>query len=172
MHSCKPESGQDPEIHTATALDGSASPAGEASSNLERKGRFLASTTMVSTMHSGPLPPASELAEYDRLIPGGADRLMILVEKQASHRMEIEKHVIWCQQQQAVRGQLFAMLIVMFGFVLTGYLSIQGHDTVASVVVGTGIVGIISVIATGKMQIHKSLQQKRPEKPEHLDRSE
>ncbi len=41
--------------------------------------------------HSGPLPDSHTLEEYNRIIPNGAERIMIVFEKQSDHRMELEK---------------------------------------------------------------------------------
>ncbi len=44
---------------------------------------------MLEEQFKGPLPPPKMLAEYDKLIPKGADRLMLLVESQVGHRHRI-----------------------------------------------------------------------------------
>ena len=42
--------------------------------------------------HSGgPLPPPSELEKIDQIIPGGADRLLRMAEKEQTHRIEDAK---------------------------------------------------------------------------------
>ena len=42
---------------------------------------------------SGPLPPPSMLAEYDKIVPGGAGRLVTMAETQMAHRHRLEKEV-------------------------------------------------------------------------------
>ncbi|MGC9031129.1 MAG: DUF2335 domain-containing protein [Desulfomonilaceae bacterium] len=39
----------------------------------------------------GPLPPPQVLAEFDRVIPGGAERILALAERQAAHRQNLER---------------------------------------------------------------------------------
>jgi len=41
--------------------------------------------------HHGPLPPADELANYDRTLSGAADRIIRMAEQQAQHRQHIER---------------------------------------------------------------------------------
>jgi len=43
---------------------------------------------------SGPLPSPASLREFEEIVPGSADRLITMVEKQGNHRMEIEKRVV------------------------------------------------------------------------------
>ena len=40
--------------------------------------------------NSGPLPVPSLLEEYDRIVPGGAERIFALAEEQTRHRLEME----------------------------------------------------------------------------------
>src|SRR5258708_3136622 len=41
-----------------------------------------------SSEHCGPLPPPAELEKIDQIIPGGADRLLRMAEKEQTHRIE------------------------------------------------------------------------------------
>lgn len=40
--------------------------------------------------HQGPIPPSEELANYDRIVAGAAERIIRMAEEQAAHRREIE----------------------------------------------------------------------------------
>ena len=47
--------------------------------------------TLTATMtYSGPMPHPEMLAEYERITPGLADRIVALAERQANHRMMLE----------------------------------------------------------------------------------
>ena len=39
---------------------------------------------------SGPLPPPEMLARYEEIVPGVAERIVVVVEEQHRHRMDIE----------------------------------------------------------------------------------
>ena len=41
-------------------------------------------------MWAGPIPPPELLAEYDQVIPNGAERILSMAEKQSDHRMRME----------------------------------------------------------------------------------
>lgn len=47
-----------------------------------------------TTSYSGPIPPPAMLKEYDDAVPGAASRILDLAERQADHRMDLEKKVL------------------------------------------------------------------------------
>lgn len=63
---------------------------------------------------SGPLPRPEDFAEYDRVLPGAADRILKMAENQATHRQGLER--------RALSGDLFKS---MMGTVL-GYIAFGG----------------------------------------------
>jgi uncharacterized membrane protein len=40
--------------------------------------------------HHGPIPPSEELANYDRIVVGAAERIIRMAEDQAAHRRDLE----------------------------------------------------------------------------------
>jgi uncharacterized membrane protein len=44
--------------------------------------------------YSGPLPTASEFAAYDKALPGTAERLLSMVEKESEHRHESDRKAL------------------------------------------------------------------------------
>ena len=41
----------------------------------------------------GPLPPPEILAQYEQILPGSAERIMVMAENQAEHRQSLEETV-------------------------------------------------------------------------------
>ena len=87
---------------------------------------------------SGPMPSADELAKYDALIPGAAERFLVihekqiaLVEKQAAHRMTLEKIVVNGDNGRSWTGIIVGAIIALGGLAVTYGLAINGHDAVA-----------------------------------------
>ena len=60
-------------------------------------------------MYSGPLPTSNEFAGYDKTLPGAAERLLSLAEKEVDHRHEADNKVI----KITSRGQIFGFLAVI-----------------------------------------------------------
>jgi hypothetical protein len=57
----------------------------------ESRGPTRPITSIISAHWSGPLPPPAELEKIDQIIPGGADRLLRMAEKEQTHRIEDAK---------------------------------------------------------------------------------
>lgn len=45
-----------------------------------------------SMNYSGPIPPPDIIKDYENILPGSADRIISMAEKQADHRRDIEKN--------------------------------------------------------------------------------
>lgn len=75
--------------------------------------------------YSGPLPPASEFAKYETVLPGAADRILGMAEGQSKHRKFIEKVVVICDGVQALLGTLFAGCIALAGIGAGTFLILQ-----------------------------------------------
>jgi uncharacterized membrane protein len=84
---------------------------------------------------SGPIPPPSILAGYENTLPGSADRIITMAEKQLGHRQKLEEAVVASNIQNEKVGMWFAftltLLLMSFGVYLIvhdksigGYLAI------------------------------------------------
>lgn len=60
----------------------------------QAKGPGQTVTRVQYSEHSGPLPPPALLEDYERIVPGGAERIFAQFELQSAHRQYIEKKVI------------------------------------------------------------------------------
>lgn len=49
---------------------------------------------LVSQQWAGPLPPPGALAQFDTIIPNGAERIMAMVEREQQHRIDQEAAII------------------------------------------------------------------------------
>jgi uncharacterized membrane protein len=65
--------------------------------------QYAAHSTAQATIqaHAGPLPNPETLAQYNDIIPDGADRIMKMAEGQASHRQKLEEYVIKTNSRRA-----------------------------------------------------------------------
>lgn len=84
----------------------------------------------------GPVPAPDDLAEYERVLPGCADRLISLTERQSRHRQQIEKNLVNSDVKLASRGQTYGFIIGMT--VIIG--------AIALIAVGSEIAGFVSLI--------------------------
>ncbi len=100
--------------------------------------------------HSGPLPDAETIIQYNSVIPEGADRIMRMAEKQQEHRMNIENLVISSQSKQSNLGQWFGLIIGLVGICCGTFLAYSGETTVGGIIAGGTVVSLVSVFVIGK----------------------
>jgi uncharacterized membrane protein len=64
--------------------------------------------SIVSQHWSGPLPHPNALAQFNQIIPNGADRIMAMVEEEQKHRIQYESRVVEAQIADTRRGHYLA----------------------------------------------------------------
>ena len=60
---------------------------------------------------SGPIPPPSIIEGYERVLPGSADRIITMAEKQSEHRQKMEEKMISAESRDSLLGVIFAFLL-------------------------------------------------------------
>ena len=71
----------------------------------------IAEAKLYKELYTGPIPHPSIMEKYEKILPGSADRILIMAEKQASHRQEMEKIMFKSQSRDSICGILFAFII-------------------------------------------------------------
>lgn len=98
--------------------------------------------TLTQTVES-PLPLSSEIEGYERILPGAADRILTLVEKQSQHRQEQEKRELEIESRNTLFGLIFAFVFSMSVLVGTVILVLNEHPEAAAIF-GAGGIGTIA----------------------------
>jgi uncharacterized membrane protein len=132
----------------------------------ERRPALVRASIQASQMlvvRQGPLPDPEDLARYNEIIPNGADRIMKMAEEQSKHRISIETTVIDSQQIQSKRGQIYGLIIAIFGISAGALLGMYGHEVIGSVIGGTTVVSLAIAFITGRRVQQRELQEKRPQ---------
>ena len=112
---------------------------------------------------SGPLPSPSSLREFEEIVPGSADRLITMVEKQGNHRMEIEKKVVDGESKRAWVDLVARHSITLVGILASILLVVFGY-TPAGVIL-TGLTTLFAVITFLIGKILDSLLNQSPSEP-------
>jgi uncharacterized membrane protein len=95
-------------------------------------------------MYSGPLPPSNEFAGYDKSLPGAAERILSLAEREAEHRHAKENNALKLSR----RGQLIAFIITVLSLI-TVVMSIFFSQPVASIAPSIiAITGLASIFVS------------------------
>lgn len=106
---------------------------------------------IVSQQWAGPLPPPNALAQFDTIIPNGAERIMKMVEMEQQHRITQETEVLNATIRDTKRGHWIGgaiSLASLAGCVWSVYLG--AHPTVSVALVSLPVVAIIQAIMRNK----------------------
>lgn len=115
---------------------------------------------------SGPIPSASELEAYGRIFPSLPEEIVKMAMNQSAHRIEVEKKIIFSQQDQARRGQWFGLIAVLAAMGCATLSAMYSHDTFASILGGSTIVSLAGAFISGKYIQKKDLADKAKRSPE------
>lgn len=114
---------------------------------------------------SGPLPHPQLLKEYDNIIKDGAERIMVMAEKQQASRIEGEretreanKHIANEQLKIQKRGQIIAAMVICLIMGLVVLFTFTGHEVVAYVLLGIGLASIISAFTGAEIKKRSNKQ--------------
>jgi uncharacterized membrane protein len=113
---------------------------------------------------SGPLPHPSLLARYNDVIPGGADRIMAMAERQSAHREKLEAEVVLANPANQARGSVFAFIICLVTILGGMFLIYGGRDAVGLAAVIASLAGLASVFFVSR----REQRRERIEKAETL----
>lgn len=110
------------------------------------------STTSVQQLeiHQSPLPQPELIEQYERILPGSAERLMRLVEQEAEHRRALEKRQLASQVIETHLGQWMAFLIGIFTIGAGAYTSLHGADWPGALMGSGGVIGLVAVFIFGR----------------------
>jgi len=127
-----------------------------------RRSEVQTSTTVFeASMWQGPLPPPQQLERFNEIVPGAADRLIRMAEKQQDHRIETEKLVIKSQLTQSGRGQIFGLVIGLSGMALAAFLGYLDMAGPAAAVGAATVTGLAIAFIHGKAQERGSRKEKK-----------
>lgn len=101
------------------------------------------------SISSGPLPTPDVLKEYDVALPGAAERIMIMAEKEQEHRHNFDNKCRETDSRDSLLGIVFA-LILGLGTLVAGVFIALEIPSATGAISGTimGISGIASIVAT------------------------
>ncbi|UIX82261.1 DUF2335 domain-containing protein [Xylella fastidiosa] len=116
------------------------SPSGLEAPPLQQERRSI---SVARSSWSGPLPAPDQLARFDEIVPGAAERIIKMAEQEGEHSREVQmltvKAIIGLQRA----GLLSALMVAMLGLGLSFFLGITNHDTVAAILGGTSLTTVV-----------------------------
>ena len=104
---------------------------------------------------SGPLPHPQVLDQYDKIVPGSAEKIISLWEIQIQHRQELEKKAITSDIRQAYFGAILGFTIAMSAIGAGTFLAYIGRPTEGIAAIISALVGLVGVYGWGSYQRRK-----------------
>lgn len=100
--------------------------------------------------YSGPLPAPEDMNAYEQTLPGAANRIITIFEKQVDHRIKQEGKIVNNENSQVKRGQYLGFILCFFFGGIASYLAITGHEILAGVIFGTLIVALCVIFVLNR----------------------
>lgn len=107
---------------------------------------------------SGPLPTPETLEAFDRVLPGLAREIVDRSELEMRHRHKLDSAALSARVEdqraartERARGQYMAFAIVIIMVAGGISLTVIGHAVVGAGMMGTTLIGLVSVFITGKL---------------------
>lgn len=116
--------------------------------------------SIIQAQHwSGPIPSPDALEKYEKVIPGSANRLLQLAEKEQAHRHSMDRESLSTKARDVRRGQYLGAGI--------GVLAVGGAIGIASVapVVAVALVGVPVASIINAIINARSSAKKQPSPP-------
>ena len=102
-----------------------------------------------SATWTGPLPPPAALAQYESILPGAADRIISMSERQMDHRIQLEQKVVGGDSTRSNLGLAAAFIVAVIALLGSIYVIDQGYTWAGVAIFGIDIVGLASVFVHG-----------------------
>ena len=108
-----------------------------------------------AALFSGPLPPPSMFREYENVLPGSAERILTMAEKEQEHRVTWENKALDTVIHQGNLGQWFGLLIAFLCIGGAVYLALGGHRWVAIALAVASAIGLVGHFIQNKSELNR-----------------
>ena len=103
-------------------------------------------------IHSGPLPHPSILEEYDRVLPGAAERILTMAESQSNHRQALETKYLGTESRNSLLGIICGLLLGLVGLSAAGICIYAGQGLPGAALGGVTLGSLVGTFVYGTSQ--------------------
>lgn len=96
------------------------------------------------------LPDPEDLAKYEKIIPGGAERILEMAELQARHQQEVEVKAVITKARTANLKQVTFFILALAAGVLGGALMLMGSELAGLIIMLIDAVILVGIAVYGK----------------------
>ena len=103
----------------------------------------------------GPLPSGRELKRYREADPSAPSIILAEFRAESRHRRSMEREIVKAEHRRADRGQVFALVIIVVGLTISGFLIQGGHEVAGGFIGGLDLLGTAALFLTGARARHR-----------------
>lgn len=104
---------------------------------------------LAAELREGPLPSGRELKRYREADPSAPRIILHEFRAESRHRRYVEREIVKGENRRADRGQVFALVIIVVGLTLSGFLILGGHDVAGGFIGGLDLLGMAALFLSG-----------------------
>ncbi len=96
------------------------------------------------------LPAPEDLAKYEEVVPGGAERIIEIAERQARHARRVESEELAAAVRTTRIRQLMIFVLAAAAGMLGGALLLQGSELAGLIIILVDVVALVGITVYGK----------------------
>ncbi len=116
-------------------------------------------TSLEARFYSAPLPPPEMMAEYEKILPGSADRIIKRFEIQGDHRQKCERIFIRTQSIKSIGGLVSGFIIAITTILGGIYTALQGKPFLGGALSFTGLAVLVGAFIADKFIVHREKEE-------------
>lgn len=116
---------------------------------LSRNPNLIRSLVRTETF-TGPFPPPDILEKYNQVLPGAAERIFSLTEREQQHRHAIQSKAIDGALKKDRRGQWMGFGVTVLILLIACYFAYTGSSAFAMALVTIDLVALAAVFVIGR----------------------
>lgn len=105
---------------------------------------------MMSEQFSGPIAHPRHLREYEEILPGSAERILAMAERQQAHNSEMERMIVSAQVSDQKRGMRYGLAALVVDIVAAVAVGFWGDTVLASAILAVGVAGVVVAFIKGR----------------------
>lgn len=106
-------------------------------------------TLLASEQFSGPIAHPRHFREYEEILPGSAERILVMAEKAQSHNHTMDQKVVRASIRENHWGMALGFATLVLLICLAMYAGMQGHLGLAALLLGSGVLGGAATLIRG-----------------------
>lgn len=99
---------------------------------------------------SGPIPHPRLLKGYEEVMPGSAERILAMAEREQAHMAERDNRIVTGSLGSTKRGQWMGFTIALLFCAASTALGLMGQPVLAGIIGGGTLVSLVTVFVTNK----------------------